>query len=256
VGESEHEFSAGVFLVDKPGGVTSFSIVRQIRRLLRMKKVGHAGTLDPFATGLLIVCAGRPATRLIGQFMAGKKAYSAVLQLGVETATMDPEGQVVKTVPVPVLERETIERCLAGFRGRTMQSPPPYSAVKHMGKPLYHYARKGITVVKEPRAIEIYSLDCRGYDAENNRLAIDITCSRGTYIRVLASDIGNTLGCGAHLVGLRRFASGVFSLHDSLSGDCLSGPEGLRELMSNMIPVEKAMTLLRQQEFDGFEAKE
>ena len=242
-GESPQNFTAGVFLVDKPLGATSFSMVRHVRRLLRIKKVGHAGTLDPFATGLLIICAGRPATRMIERFMAGRKVYSAVLELGVETTTMDPEGQVVATKTVPALARKSIEECLAGFVGRTMQTPPPYSAVKYMGKPLYHYARKGIAVYKEPREIEIYSIGFGGFDAETNRLAFDITCSRGTYIRVLASDIGKELGCGAHLVGLRRLASGGFSVSEGLSGDKLTEPDGLDELRKKMIPIEQALAV-------------
>lgn len=239
------DFTAGVFLVDKPRGVTSFSIVRQVRRLLKMKKVGHAGTLDPFATGLLIVCAGRPATRLIEQFMAGRKVYTAILQLGEETTTMDPEGPVVKTSTVPDLDREEIEACLQGFIGRIMQTPPPYSAVKYKGKPLYHYARKGIEVVKEPKEIEIYSVVFGGYDKEKKQLAIDVACSRGTYIRVLAFDIGQKLECGAHLVELRRLASGSFSVDDCLPGDCLTEPEGVDVLMGRMISVEKAQSMLQ-----------
>lgn len=245
-GNGPQNFTAGVFLVDKPHGVTSFSMVRQVRRLLRIKKVGHAGTLDPFATGLLIICAGRPATRLIERFMAGRKVYTAVLKLGVETTTMDPEGQVAATRPVPALDRESIEECLEGFTGRMMQTPPPYSAVKYKGKPLYHYARKGIEVYKEPREIEIDSIGFGGYDPGTSRLAIDITCSRGTYIRVLAADIGKKLGCGAHLVELRRLASGGFSVSEGLSGDKLAEPDGLEELWKKMIPIEQALAVLQK----------
>jgi tRNA pseudouridine55 synthase len=246
--KSRQNFAAGVFLVDKPRGATSFSMVRHVRRLLDIKKVGHAGTLDPFATGLLIICAGRPATRLIDRFMAGKKVYTAVLQLGVETETMDPEGQVVRSAEVPNLSREDIEDCLGGFTGRLMQTPPPYSAVKYKGKPLYHYARKGIEVFKEPREIEIYSLAAGGYDAQNQRLQINVTCSRGTYIRVLASEIGRKLGCGAHLSELRRLASGDFLVADSLPGDSLAGPDGQEELMNGMITVDHVLTMLREEE--------
>jgi tRNA pseudouridine55 synthase len=184
-------FVAGVFLVDKPRGSTSFRVVRDVRRLLGIKKVGHAGTLDPFATGLLIICAGRPATRLIERFMGGRKVYRALLQLGQETDTLDPEGDVVRTAPVPVLSNEEIRDCLDGFTGRQQQVPPRYSAAKYKGKPLYHYARKGIEVIKEPKEIEIFSLDLKGYDLETHRLEIEVTCSRGTYIRVLAADIGS-----------------------------------------------------------------
>lgn len=244
----QQESAAGVFLIDKPRGATSFSMVRHVRRLLGIKKVGHAGTLDPFATGLLIVCAGRPATRLVERFMAGKKVYSAVLQLGAETETMDTEGGISRTSAVPQLGREELEDCLAGFTGRIMQVPPPFSAVKYRGKPLYHYARKGVAVIKEPREIEIYSLAVRSYDDCSHRLEIDVVCSRGTYIRVLAADIGNRLGCGAHLAELRRLASGGFSVEDSLPGDSLAGPEGLQDLMRGRISLDRALAMLGEQE--------
>jgi tRNA pseudouridine55 synthase len=236
--------ASGVVLIDKPSGVTSFTMVRQVRRLLGIKKVGHAGTLDPFATGLLIVCIGRPATRLIDRFMAGEKKYRALLQLGVETETLDPEGQVVGTSEVPDLNEEEIRQCLTGFVGRQMQAPPAYSAVKHQGKPLYHYARQGIVIEKEPREIEISTLFFQGYDRRTHRLAVDITCSRGTYIRVLAADIGRALGCGAYLLELRRLGSGCFSVTDSLPGEALAEADGLEKLLGGMFSVERAVALL------------
>lgn len=241
---SAHRLTTGVVLIDKPSGVTSFAMVRQVRRLLGIKKVGHAGTLDPFATGLLIVCAGRPATRMIDRFMAGGKTYRALLQLGVETETLDPEGRVVRTTPVPALAEEEIKSCLAGFTGRQLQAPPAYSAVKHQGKPLYHYARQGIMIAKEPREIEISSLLFGGYDPLLHQLAVDVDCSRGTYIRVLAEDIGRVLGCGAHLLELRRLGSGCFSVADSLPGEALAETEGRRKLLAAMIPVERAEAIL------------
>ncbi len=246
--KSESGFSAGVFLVDKPSGASSFSLVRHVRRLLGIKKVGHAGTLDPFATGLLIICAGRPATRLIERFMAGRKKYRAVLQLGVETDTMDPEGKVVRTAPVPDLTEEAIQNCLKMFTGRLKQVPPPFSAVKYKGKPLYHYARKGITITKDPREIEIFSLEFCSYDSQSHRLDFEVTCTRGTYIRVLASDIGRQLGCGAYLIELRRLDSGKFSVADSLPGDVLTGPDGLQRLTAGMISIDKALAMLDDRE--------
>ena len=240
----KNDFVAGIFLVDKPRGPTSFSVVRDVRRLLGIKKVGHAGTLDPFATGLLIICAGRPATRLIERFMGGRKVYKALLQLGQETDTLDPEGEIVETTPVPALSREEIMSCLEGFTGRQQQVPPRYSAVKYKGKPLYHYARKGIDVIKEPKEIEIFSLDFGGYDPGTHRLEIEVICSRGTYIRVLAADIGKKLGSCAHLVELRRLGSGSFSVADSLSGESLKDPDGLQVLLTGMISVERVVALL------------
>lgn len=249
------EVTAGVFLVDKPRGETSFSMVRQVRRLLSMKKVGHAGTLDPFATGLLILCAGRPATRLVERFMAGRKEYVATLQLGVETATMDPEGDIVRTAQVPDLKEVDIQGCLRSFTGRQMQVPPAFSAVKYKGKPLYHYARKGIEIRKDPREIEIYSLGYGWYDPLAHQLKIKVTCSRGTYIRALASEIGKKLGCGAHLIELRRLASGSFSVDESLPGDVLSGPDGLPRLLAGMIPVDEALAKLEESGGTWFENK-
>lgn len=241
---NDQRLTAGVVLIDKPRGSTSFAMVRQVRRLLGIKKVGHAGTLDPFATGLLIVCVGRPATRLVDRFMAGGKRYRALLQLGVETETLDPEGQVVRTMPVPSLSEEEIRGCLARFTGRQLQAPPSFSAVKHQGKPLYHYARQGIVIAKEPREIEISSLVFGGYDPGTGRLALDVACSRGTYIRVLAADIGRDLGCGAHLAELRRLGSGCFSVADSLAGEELAAADGLRKLLAALIPVARAEAML------------
>lgn len=246
--EDKKGFAAGVFLVDKPRGETSFSVVRDVRRLLGIKKVGHAGTLDPFATGLLIICAGRPATKLIERFMSGKKEYRAVVQLGQETETLDTEGEVVRTEPVPVLSTEEIKVCLKDFVGRQNQVPPKYSAVKHKGKPLYHYARKGIEVVKEPKEIEIFTLDHMDYDPGTHRLEINVICSRGTYIRVLAADIGKKLGCCAHLVELRRLGSGNFSVANSLPGEVLKGLEGQQSLIAGMISVEQAVVMLDETE--------
>ena len=236
------ELSAGVFIVDNPAGMTSFAMVKKVRWLLGIKKVGHAGTLDPFATGLLVICAGRPATRHIDSFMTGRKTYQALLQLGVETETQDPEGAVTATRPVPELTGQETMQVLQEFVGPQMQAPPPYSAAKHKGKPLYHYARQGILIQKEPKPIEIYSLELDGYDPDTAQLAVTVSCSRGTYIRVLAADIGNRLGCGAHLIALRRTGSGGFSVDAAIPGDQLfSGDNCLTTLLSGMITVEQAL---------------
>ncbi|WP_456386047.1 tRNA pseudouridine(55) synthase TruB [Desulfolithobacter sp.] len=239
---------AGVFLLDKPAGMTSFAVVRTVRRLLGIKKVGHAGTLDPFATGLLIVCAGRPATRLIDRFMAGTKEYVATLQLGQETETQDPEGRVTSVCPVPDFDDSHIEQVLQGFVGPGLQAPPPFSAAKHRGKPLYHYARQGIMIDKEPKAIEIYSLVRNHYDPQTHRLTVTVTCSRGTYIRVLAADIGRQLECGAHLVALRRIRSGSFLVAGSLPVAELSSGQGRERLLESMLPLESVLQILDQAE--------
>ena len=222
-------FEEGVFLVDKPVGPSSFKMVQLVRRALGIKKVGHAGTLDPLASGLLIICAGRPATKHISRLMAGEKEYEATLALGVETDTMDTEGTVIAENPVGHLLPQEVENCLAGFLGEQMQSPPQFSAVKHKGKPLYHYARKGITVHKEPRRITIEDIRC--LKIESTSISIKVVCSKGTYIRVLASDIGRALGCGAHLSALRRTGSGSFRVLDALPGKMLEERGRAQELL-------------------------
>ena len=228
------EATHGALLIDKPVGQTSFAVVKKVRWLLGIKKVGHAGTLDPFASGLLVVCAGRSATRQIDAFMGGRKTYQAVLQLGKETATQDPEGEIVSVKPVPPLTVEAITAVTDEFIGPQMQAPPPYSAAKHKGKPLYHYARQGILIEKEAKPIEIFSLQVEGYDPDSEQLTLTVTCGKGTYIRVLAADIGKKLGCGAYLTALRRTRSGCFSVDEAINGE---------ELFSNDI---EADTLLRR----------
>lgn len=235
------ELENGVFLVDKPEGMTSFAIVRKIRWLLGIKKVGHAGTLDPFATGVLVVCVGRTATRCIDTFMTGRKTYHARLQLGIETETQDPEGSITRCLPVPEFDQDTLAACLQQYVGPQMQAPPPYSAAKHNGKPLYTYARQGVFIIKPGKPIEIYSLVCKGYNADTHQLDVMVECSRGTYVRVLAADIGRTLGCGAHLIGLRRTASGPFFVDQCLPGTGLFAEDGLQLLLSGRRSIEEAI---------------
>ncbi|WP_417909619.1 tRNA pseudouridine(55) synthase TruB [Candidatus Electronema sp. PJ] len=236
------ESAAGVVLVDKPVGMTSFAVVQKLRRLLGIKKIGHTGTLDPFASGLLILCVGREATRHIDQFMGGRKTYHAVLQLGQETDTLDLEGRVTAVKPVPELTAEGIATLLAEFVGPQLQAPPAYSAAKYQGKPLYHYARQGIVIEKEAKPIEIYSLDLHNYDTVTAQLAVTVSCSRGTYIRVLAADIGRRLGCGAHLTALRRTYNGGFTVEEAVDGvQLFSGSDALALLQAGMLTVEKAL---------------
>ncbi len=237
------DFEAGVFLIDKPVGPTSFRIVQQIRKALHIKKVGHTGTLDPFASGLLIVCVGRPATRMISQLMAGDKVYEAVLKLGVETDTQDTEGEIISQQPVGQILLADVERCCEGFRGYQLQAPPAFSAVKYKGKPLYHYARKGIMIKKEPRPVFISELRC--LSIESKQLTLRIKCSKGTYIRTLASDIGKKLGCGAHLTALRRLENGPFTVEEAVNGTLLENAEEAKAaLLGNSISVEQAARLV------------
>jgi len=243
-GDGRQEIKAGVFLIDKPAGVSSFFIVRQVRKLLGIKKVGHTGTLDPFATGLLVVCAGRPATRLVELLMAGEKEYQAILQLGVETDTLDLEGKVTKVLSVPQFTDIALRESLAHFVGRQHQVPPPFSAAKFKGKPLYYYARKGRIINKEPREIEVYSITLLSYSSTSNQLEITVRCSRGTYIRVLAAEIGKRLGCGAHLIGLRRIVNGIFNVDECLHGHELNDIDSLEKLKKHMITPEDIERLL------------
>ncbi len=241
---------AGVFLVDKPAGMTSFAVVARVRRILHIKKVGHAGTLDPFATGLLVVCVGRPATKMISRFMAGEKEYLATLRLGVETETLDTEGKITKTTEVGILNGSDIEASLQRFRGVQMQTPPVYSALKHKGKPLYYYARRGIEIKKEPREITVSTLeridDGKDLAGKEVDLQVRVVCSKGTYIRSLAADIGKDLGCGAHLVQLRRIRSGCFSIEEGcLTPEDLTAEDARKRFLRKMLSLEEVSKLLQ-----------
>lgn len=243
------DFEAGAFLVDKPVGASSFYMVRKIRNALGMKKVGHAGTLDPFATGLLIICAGRPATKLISQIQDGVKEYLATLRLGVETATLDPEGDITAESAVGCLSSSTIETTLQKFRGEQQQIPPVYSALKHNGKPLYHYARKGIKITKPPRTVQIERLErvetTGRINDDHPLLHIRVVCSKGTYIRTLGADIGRELGCGAYLTALRRVRSGCFHVNDSVEGSKLGDDDARERLLKKVLSVSDLLNLLQ-----------
>jgi tRNA pseudouridine55 synthase len=217
--------------------------VQQVRRALGIKKVGHSGTLDPFASGLLIICAGRPATKIISQLMAGEKEYAALLKLGTATDTQDLEGKIIAQNPVPEFSDDEIRACLAGFVGEQLQTPPAFSALKHKGKPLYHYARKGIVVEKEPRLVVIKKIDLLSRTADE--ISIRVRCGKGVYIRTLAADIGQTLGCGAHLQALRRTVNGPFRVEDAVDGDDLQDKERGREiLLGSLHTVEEILAVL------------
>lgn len=197
----------GVLLIDKPVGLSSNDALTRVKRIVNAKKAGHTGTLDPFATGLLPLCFGE-ATKFSQDLLEADKTYLAKVHLGVSTTTGDTEGDTVETRPVEV-DAAQIEAALAKFRGPIMQVPPMYSALKRDGKALYEYAREGITLEREARAVTIHALEMLDYAAPF--LTIRVTCSKGTYIRVLGEDIGLELGCGAHLNQLRRIGVGNLS---------------------------------------------
>ncbi|MEQ1667545.1 MAG: tRNA pseudouridine(55) synthase TruB [Sulfuriferula sp.] len=205
----------GVLLLNKPVGITSNTALQIAKRLLQAEKAGHTGTLDPFADGLLPLCFGE-ATKFSQYQLEADKTYHALLQLGVTTTTGDPEGEVLQTMPVN-LSAQAIHTVVAGFVGDIMQTPPMYSALKHQGKPLYEYARAGITIDRPARPVSIRAISIDAIDLSAATCTITVTCSAGTYIRTLAEDIGNRLGCGAHLTRLTRLASGGFQLAQAVT---------------------------------------
>lgn len=202
----------GVLLVDKPAAWTSHDVVAKVRAHFGFKKVGHCGTLDPMATGLLVLVLGR-ATRLSEKLTSDDKTYEGTILLGVTTNTEDADGEVIETKPVPPLTEADLLAVFQKFKGDIYQTPPMVSAIKHQGSPLYKLARKGIEVEREPRLVHIY--DLRILATELPRINFRLDCSKGTYVRTLAADIGRQLGCGAHLSGLRRTAAGSFKLEQA-----------------------------------------
>ena len=203
---------SGVLVVDKPVGLTSHDVVQIIRRGTGIRRAGHTGTLDPRASGVLVVLLG-PAVRLSEYVSASDKRYQAVIQLGTATDTYDAEGRILSTRPVNI-EETVFEETLQQFVGEIEQIPPPYSAVKIQGRKAYEMAREGEEVDLQPRQINVYSLELLEWAPPE--AVIDVYCSSGTYIRSLANDLGKVLGCGAHLVGLRRTKSGRFTLRDAV----------------------------------------
>jgi tRNA pseudouridine55 synthase len=191
----------GVLLIDKPAGCSSFSVVRQIKQLIPDLRVGHTGTLDPMATGLLPMVIGE-ATKLTHWLMGGDKRYRATIQLGTSTDSLDREGQVVEHKPVPTLTQEQLQGCLREFMGHQMQTPPMFSALHHKGKRLYQWARKGVQVERAKLAVTVSRLDLLAFGAD--WLEIDVACSAGTYIRSLGADIAERLGTVGHLTALTR----------------------------------------------------
>jgi tRNA pseudouridine55 synthase len=191
----------GILLLDKPLGLSSNAALQRVRYLLGRPKAGHTGSLDPLATGMLPICIGE-ATKLAGALLAGSKGYTVRVKLGERTDTADAEGQVVERAPVPTLDAARIEAALATQRGRQMQVPPMYSALKRDGQPLYKLARKGLEVEREPREIVIHSLELLDFDADS--INARVTCSKGTYVRTLAEQVGVALGSCAHVTALRR----------------------------------------------------
>lgn len=208
----------GVLIIDKPAGLSSFDVVRQVRRWCGTRRVGHAGTLDPLATGVLPVAVGQ-ATRLVEYLMAGEKTYRATLRLGAATDTQDATGQVVDELPWEHIDRSALDAALAGFTGDIQQLPPMYSALKMDGRPLYKLAREGVEVERELRSIRIDSLVVDAFSPPDATLTV--RCSKGTYIRTLCHDLGHALGSAAHMTSLRRVACGRFTEEGSYTLEAL-----------------------------------
>lgn len=203
----------GFLLIDKPAGITSHDVIDRLRRLTGVSRIGHAGTLDPFATGLLIVGIGRAATRKLGEFQGQAKEYEATMMLGGTSDTQDVTGRVTPTDGAVPPDRPTLEAAMKRFTGPISQTPPMYSAKKIRGKKLYELAREGKEVAREPVAVTVQELELTGY--EPPRASFRVNCSSGTYVRTLAHDIGAVLGTGAYLDALRRTGSGGFSVKDA-----------------------------------------
>ncbi len=199
----------GILVIDKPKGMTSHDVVNAARRLFKIKKVGHAGTLDPIATGILIILVGK-ATKKSSQLMTADKEYNVTMRLGETTETGDAEGAVIRTAPIAGITADKIVKTMSDFVGVIEQIPPMYSAVKFKGRSLYKLARKGISVARKPRPVMIEKIDIR--DINLPYVRFEVVCGKGTYIRQLCTDIGEKLGCGAHMTSLRRTRAGDYRI--------------------------------------------
>jgi tRNA pseudouridine55 synthase len=230
----------GILVVDKPRGITSRQVVNKVGRHISAGKVGHAGTLDPLATGVLILCIGR-GTLLSRYLSAQNKTYEVDALLGVETDTYDIEGKIRRRKTADGLGLDKVERALDEFRGSLIQKPPPYSAVKHNGKPLYYYARRGLKVEPRPRKVNVDSIGIVSFEkgSDSVHLELLISCGSGTYIRSIVNDLGRGLGCGACVFSLRRKSSGDFSEDSAMTLEELLSLD-TSALMESMVSLEDA----------------
>ncbi len=229
---------SGVLVVDKPVGLTSHDVVQIIRRGTGIRRAGHTGTLDPRASGVLVILVG-PAVRLSEYVSASDKRYQATVRLGASTDTYDAEGTILSTRSVEDVTEDTFNEILQTFTGEIIQVPPPYSAVKVKGRKAYEMAREGEEVILEPRTINVYSLEILEWSLPE--VVIDVYCSSGTYVRSLANDLGKSLGTGAHLVGLRRTKSGRFTLRDAVPLRRLQDSFNAGEWYRFLIPAAEAL---------------
>lgn len=231
----------GILLLDKPLGISSNNALQQVKRLFNANKAGHTGNLDPLATGMLPVCLGE-ATKLSYFLLDADKVYIGTCKLGVRTSTADAEGEVIETRPVGVISEARVREVLESFHGEITQIPPMHSALKHQGQPLYKLAHQGIEVERKPRQVQIHELTLLRFAGDE--LEIRVHCSKGTYIRTLAEDIGAALGCGAHLSALRRCDVGPFHAAGMVTLDQLraqADAEGSASLDAFLLPMEQAL---------------
>jgi tRNA pseudouridine55 synthase len=229
----------GILNINKPGGWTSHDVVAWVRRVLRIKRVGHAGTLDPLATGVLLVCLGQ-ATRVVEYLMASTKTYRAEIRLGLTTDTYDIDGELLNRLPVPELTLDDLRTTLQQFTGAIMQAPPAYSAIKQDGVPLHRRARRGEDIRPAPRPVTIHGIDIVSW--QTPCLVVDVTCAAGTYIRSLAHDLGQALGCGGTLNALERTRSGDFTVEQAVDLDTVAEAARGGQISDHLHPIVSALS--------------
>ncbi len=245
----------GIVVIDKPLGGSSNRALQQVKRLYNANKAGHTGALDPLATGVLPLCLGE-ATKVSQFLLDSDKAYRARIKLGERTDTADSEGEIIARVENFDLDEVAVKKALQRFEGEIEQVPPMYSALKQDGQPLYKLARQGKSVERKARRINIYSIALTDFDAEAKEVEIEVDCSKGTYIRTIADDLGQILGCGGHIIALRRLKAGAFTLEDSVTIDTLETEkdEGFAALDAHLLPIDKAIEELPRIELSSFTA--
>ena len=236
-------------MLDKPAGITSNEALQRVKTLYQARKAGHTGSLDRMATGLLPLCFGE-ATKFSGYLLDADKTYDVICQLGIETATGDLDGEILREMPLPELSSPAIEKVLERYRGDISQIPPMFSALKHKGKRLYELAYQGIEVERETRTVTIYQLDLLGFDAP--LLHLHVRCSKGTYIRTLAGDLGRDLGCGACVHRLRRTGAGPFAEHEMVGMEEIErlAAQGFEEMDKRLLTMDSALRQLPRVELN------
>jgi len=228
----------GIIVIDKPEGLSSAQVVGRVKRISKAKRAGHTGTLDPFATGVLVCCINK-ATRLSRFLVHGQKRYKGVMRLGTRTDTQDFTGRVVSEEPYTTVTSDDVHGAFRGFLGVTSQKPPAYSALKHQGVPLYKLARRGTVVQKAARPISIYALEV--VDISLPDVRFEVCCSGGTYVRTMCADIGEVLGCGAHLTELCRTETGGFTLEEAVSLETLAEVAARGDISEHVVPMNVAL---------------